>query len=92
MSHDATNWAMKLRGLAPTEKIVLYYLADCHNAQTGFCRPTLDVMADLCEMSRSTIVLCLKYLERRGLIKRYRATGNQVSDRYVLEMHKEGVE
>jgi hypothetical protein len=38
MSHDATNWAIKQRGLKPTTKIVLWHLCDRFNPDSG-CRP-----------------------------------------------------
>jgi hypothetical protein len=33
MSHEATNWAIKQRGLKPTTKIVLWHLCDRFNAR-----------------------------------------------------------
>ena len=39
MSHAATNWALKQKGLKPATKIVLLCLADCHNPQHG-CFPS----------------------------------------------------
>lgn len=70
MSHAATNWAIKQRGLKPATKIVLWFLADCHNAHTGQCNPKQATLADLCEMSRSTVNLHLEKLERAGLLRR----------------------
>lgn len=70
MSHNATNWAIKQRGLKPAAKIVLWHLADCHNAHTGQCNPKQATLAYLCEMSRSTLNLHLDKLEEMGLIKR----------------------
>lgn len=70
MSHAATNWAIKQRGLKPAAKIVLWHLADCHNAHTGQCNPKQATLAYLCEMSRSTLNIHLDKLEEMGLIKR----------------------
>ncbi len=39
MSHDATNWAIKQRGLKPTGKIVLWHLCDRFNPDYG-CFPS----------------------------------------------------
>jgi hypothetical protein len=41
MSHYMTALAMKQRGLKPAAKIVLYWLADHHNGETGRCFPSL---------------------------------------------------
>ncbi len=77
MSHAATNWAIKQRGLKPATKIVLWYLADCHNGHTGQCNPKQSTLADLCEMSRSTLNLHLDKLEELGLIKRITRVDDQ---------------
>ena len=88
MSHKATNWAIGVRGLKPATKIVLWHLADCHNAQTGVCNPIQATLASLCEMSRSTLNLHLLALEERGLIGRIQRvdprTGRQLSTCYRL--------
>lgn len=88
MSHAATNWAIRQRGLKPASKIVLWHLADRHNADTGRCDPDQAKLAADCEMSRSTLNLHLAELERRGLIQRIQRlderTKRQVSTFYRL--------
>lgn len=90
MSHAATNWAIRQRGLKPATKIVLWQLADCHNGHTGQCNPRQDTLADLCEMSRSTLNLHLSKLEEIGLIKRHATldpkTKKQRPTHYTLAM------
>ena len=90
MSHAATNWAIKQRGLKPATKIVLWHLADCHNGHTGQCNPKQSTLASLCEMSRSTLNLHLSKLERSGLIRRVTSvdseTKKQRPTHYVLAM------
>lgn len=90
MSHDATNWAIKQRGLKPAAKIVLWHLADCHNGHTGQCNPRQATLAVMCEMSRSTLNLHLSKLEERGLIKRVTSidetTKRQRPTHYILAM------
>lgn len=90
MSHDATNWAIKQRGLKPATKIVLWHLADCHNGHTGQCNPRQDTLAEMCEMSRSTLNVHLGRLEELGLIKRIvsfdKSTRRQRATHYVLAM------
>ncbi|MGS4883446.1 helix-turn-helix domain-containing protein [Roseibium sp. MB-4] len=87
MSHKATNWAILQRGLKPAAKIVLWHLCDRHNPDHG-CFPKQETLARDCEMSRSTLNLHLKDLERRGLIRREQRrnpkTYQQEATRYKL--------
>lgn len=69
MSHDATNWAIRQKGLKPATKIVLWHLCDRHNPDGG-CFPKQETLAADCEMSRSTLNLHLDKLEELGLIRR----------------------
>lgn len=95
MSHPATKWAMRQRGLKPATKIVLWCLADHHNAATGDCFPMQETIAAECEMSRSTVNLHLAALEERGLIRRSTAmddrTKRQRPTRYVLMLDAQAV-
>ena len=89
MSHYMTALAMKQRGLKPAAKIVLYWLADHHNGETGACFPSLKTLEAECEMNRSSIVRHLKALEEAGLIERIHRTrdnGSQTSTAYVLRL------
>lgn len=87
MSHQATNWAMKVRGISPACKVVLFHLADRHNPDFG-CFPSQDTLAHDCEMSRATVNRCLTKLEEAGLIEREQRidprTKRQQSTRYFL--------
>ncbi|WP_369682753.1 helix-turn-helix domain-containing protein [Roseovarius sp. M141] len=80
MSHEATNWAIKQRGLKPTAKIVLWHLCDRFNPDYG-CFPSQARLAHDCEISRATLNRHLDGLEARGLIRRIRVidpkTGQQ---------------
>ena len=89
MSHYMTALAMKQKGLKPAAKIVLYWLADHHNSETGACFPSLKKLEAECEMNRSTIVRHLTSLEEAGLISRIRRTrdnGSQTSTTYLLNL------
>ena len=89
MSHYMTALAMKQKGLKPATKIVLYWLADCHNQETGKCFPSINHLASVCEMSRRSVEGHLVVLEQLGLIKRYnqyRDRGGKTSNSYVLEL------
>ena len=41
MSHYMTALAMKQKGLKPAAKVVLYWIADHHNGETGQCNPSI---------------------------------------------------
>ncbi|WLR92927.1 helix-turn-helix domain-containing protein [Shinella zoogloeoides] len=69
MSHDATNWAIKQRGIKPALKVVLWNLCDRYHPDNG-CFPSQDTLAADCEVPRSTLNVYLKELEDMGLIVR----------------------
>jgi len=87
MSHEATNWAIKQRGLKPTTKIVLWHLCDRFNPDYG-CFPSQDRLAHDCEISRSTLNDHIGQLEAAGLLRRIPridpATKRQLPTRYNL--------
>ena len=87
MSHEATNWAIKQRGLKPTTKIVLWHLCDRFNPDYGCC-PSQDRLAHDCEISRSTLNDHLGQLEAVGLLRRVPrldpVTKRQLPTRYIL--------
>ncbi len=87
MSHDATNWAIKQRGLKPTTKIVLWHLCDRFNPDFG-CFPSQARLAHDCEISRSTLNDHLRQLETGGLLRRVPridpVTKRQLPTRYIL--------
>ena len=75
------------KGIKVTTKIVLYWLADHHNGETGECFPSINRLADVCEMSRRSVEGHLEILETLGLIQRvnqYRDTGGKTSNKYIL--------
>ncbi len=87
MSHEATNWAIKQRGLKPTAKIVLWHLCDRFNPDYG-CFPSQARLAHDCEISRSTLNDHLRQLEAGGLLCRVPridpVTKRQQPTRYIL--------
>ncbi|WJS83557.1 hypothetical protein [Paracoccus sp. TOH] len=68
MSHDATSWAFKQRGLKPATWRVLAVLADRHCPASG-CWVDLDHLAEFCEISRPILEKHLYLLERKLLIQ-----------------------
>ena len=87
MSHEATNWAIKMKGLRPIAKIVLWHLADCHNPTMG-CFPTQAYLAQQAEISRASVNRVLDELEAAGAIRREQKvdqrTKRQLPTRYML--------
>lgn len=92
MSHEATNWAVKLKGLRPIAKIVLWHLSDCHNPIQG-CFPTQDYLADMAEVSRASVNRILSELEQSGIIRRELRidpeTRRRLPTRYRLAFEKD---
>lgn len=82
MSHDATNWAIKQRGLKPALKVVLWNLCDRYHPDNG-CFPSQETLAEDCEVPRSTLNVYLETLEQVGLIAREqrRQKGSQKQER-----------
>lgn len=82
MSHDATNWAIKQRGIKPALKVVLWNLCDRYHPDNG-CFPSQETLANDCEVPRSTLNTYLDQLEGAGLILRIqrRKAGSQRQER-----------
>jgi len=84
-----TALAMKQTGIKPAAKIVLYWLADHHNAETGQCNPSISRLAKCCEMSRRSVETHIATLERAGLVTRKpmrRDQGGKTSNAYILHL------
>ena len=92
MSHYMTALAMRQKGLPPATKILLYWIADHHNGETGECFPSINRLVTLCEMSRRSVQNHIDMLEGIGLIsvdKNFRdSDGRQTANNYTL--HLEG--
>ena len=91
MSHDATNWAIKQRGLKPAAKIVLWHLCDRFNPDHG-CFPSQKTLAKDCEMSERSVRDQLNALEAAGLVMRQHSKtreGQFGSDRYFLAFEED---
>ena len=87
MSHYMTALAMKQKGLKPAAKIVLYWIADHHNGETGQCNPSIKRLAECCEMSRRSVENHITALANAGLIEvknAYRENGGKTSNSYTL--------
>jgi hypothetical protein len=85
VSHEATIWAVKVRGISCTEARVLWHLADCHNPIFG-CYPKQDYLADACEIDVRSIRRALDSLRAKGFINwvEQREGKNRKANRYSL--------
>ena len=91
MSHYMTALAMKQRSLKPATKIVLYWLADHHNSETGRCFPSLARLCECTEMGKTALTGHLNALEEAGLISRHRTKredGGWSSTSYTLHLEE----
>lgn len=89
MSHYMTALAMKQKGLKPAAKIVLYWLADHHNGETGQCNPSIKRLAECCETSRRSVENHIASLEAAGVIKVdrcFREKGGKSTNNYTFLM------
>lgn len=89
MSHYMTALAMKQVGLKPATKIVLYWLADHHNGETGQCNPSHKRLAKLCEMTDRSVRSHIEFLIKEGLLTKHedhRNNGSQTSNGYSLHL------
>lgn len=88
MSHDATNWAIKQRGIKPAAKLVLWQLCDRYHPDNG-CFPSKETLAEDCEMSVRSVYDQVAILEAAGLVRvventHKAASGKFKSNRYIL--------
>jgi hypothetical protein len=91
MSHAATNWALKQRGIKPAAKIVLWHLCDRYHPDNG-CFPSLETLAEDCEMSRRSVQDQIAALEEAGLLrveKMPRIDGRLPRNRYVFPFEQD---
>lgn len=90
MSHEATLWAIKQRGIKPAAKVVLWQLCDRYHPDHG-CFPSLDTLSDDCEMSRRSVQDQIEMLQKAGLIrveKMPRKNGQLPRNRYRFQFEE----
>tara|TARA_R110002153_G_scaffold238911_1_gene393332 strand:+ start:8359 stop:9057 length:699 start_codon:yes stop_codon:yes gene_type:complete len=92
MSHLMTARAMQTKGLRATTKIVLYWLADHYNGETGRCFPSIKRLSKLSEMSQRSVRSQIDVLVSMQLVeikKSYRPDGQQTSNNYILYLSED---
>lgn len=86
MSHDATAWAKTQKTGNSPAKFILMVLADFAGTDYS-CYPSVKKLADITELSESTVRAATKALAESGLIRvfyRYRDNHTRRSSRYQL--------
>lgn len=89
MSHFATAWAFNQTGITSTAKLVLIFLADYHNNETGLCFPSRATLAEKCCCDERTVTRIIKDLVDAGLViaeTQFDRSGRQTSNIYKLNM------
>ena len=81
MSARATFWAWEVE-VPSSEKLVLLCLADCHNADTGQCNPSVNYICKKTSLDRKTILKSLKVLSDQEVLSRIKVEGS--SNQYFL--------
>lgn len=88
MSLEAITWVLEtVRGLKPTDRLVLFVLANYADPETNECWPKVDTIAQRCDLHRETARIALRRLEEAGLVSsdpRYARGGRQTSSMYTL--------
>jgi hypothetical protein len=87
MSVSAIGWAIEQEVSDPSVKLTLILLANCMNAETGKCCPSLKYLASRCGQSERTVQRNLQRLVDEGLIQclpQFGRTGRQCPNEYKL--------
>lgn len=60
--------AVKRLQTSPTQKLLLFALADCHNEKTGRCNPSYRYIMEITGLSNKAVAINLKYLRDSGAL------------------------
>lgn len=89
MSMDLMVKAMKTKVGNPLRKLVLVKLADNASDQ-GECWPSYQHIADQCEISRSTVKVHIRELEKAGLLRREFRRNGELNQSNLFHLTLEG--
>ena len=84
-----TALAMKQKDLKPATKIVLYWIADHYNDDTKACFPSQTRLAQLCQMTRTSVNNHILLLREKKIItttQRHRPDGGKSTLGYELHL------
>lgn len=90
MSFKAAAWAIETERVQNAhQRVVLIILADCHNAETARCDPSIEYLAKKAMISRRSVERAIQGLEEVGLLTRQQRStrdGLKTSNRYILHI------
>jgi DNA-binding MarR family transcriptional regulator len=89
MSMDLMVKAMKTKVGNPLRKLVLVKLADNASDQ-GECWPSYQHIADQCEISRSTVKVHIRELEKAGLLRREFRRNGELNQSNLFHLSLDG--
>lgn len=89
MSMDLMVKAMKTKVGHPLRKLVLVKLAD-NASDLGECWPSYQHIADQCEISRSTVKVHIRELEKAGLLRREFRKNGDMNQSNVFHLQLDG--
>lgn len=92
MSLEAVDWALSVKNVSPTQKLILICLAD-QAGPNGTCWSSQSTVSEYSGLSRETINRNLSDLEKRGLIQsihRRDQAGGEIAKTFVLNLQKGG--
>lgn len=85
MSAKATFWAWKQIGLGSSKKLVLLCLADCHNASTERCDPSVSYISEHTDLNRKTVMKAIESLAESGCISTQKKQGARTNFHLLID-------
>lgn len=80
--------AVKFLPVTPTQKLVLFVLADCHNEHTGVCNPSCSYIERASGLATRTVWAAIDGLKKAGvLVVQSYGAGRQNSYQLSVETH-----
>lgn len=88
MSNRAMAWAIDVKGIGGSDRLILMLLAECHNGKTGQCNPGLEWLQERTGLKERALQTRMKSLEEANLLEREyaflgRGRGSQVSQYHL---------
>lgn len=88
MSNRAMAWAIDVKGIGGSDRLILMLLAECHNGKTGQCNPGLDWLQERTGLKERALQTRMKALEEANLLEREyaflgRGRGSQVAQYHL---------
>src|ERR1017187_10185244 len=87
MAYNYTDVVFPLKGLSPTDKLVLLHLAEHADKDTGECWPGFGRLADFTGLTRRTVIYSINRLEELEFIT-VTPPATRKTNTYVVRMDK----